>query len=91
MSVPAAVGAGRHAALPPDPVLMADLTAPTFQPVPRGIQAESKEDVCKRGRFFFFFDPRKEKKPRKGQSDDVQQVCGVRFRTRIRMFETQVF
>ena len=39
---------GSPIALPPDPVLMADLTAPTFQVVPRGIQAESKEKVCAR-------------------------------------------
>ncbi len=39
---------GSPIALPMDPVLMADLTAPTFKPTPNGIQAESKEDVCKR-------------------------------------------
>src|SRR3546814_3250182 len=35
-------------ALPPDPMLVADLTAPTFTVPPRGIKVESKEDVCKR-------------------------------------------
>ena len=39
---------GSPVALPPDPVLMADLTAPTFDVGPRGIQAESKEKVCER-------------------------------------------
>jgi hypothetical protein len=34
--------------LPPDPRLVADLTAPTYEITPRGIKAESKEDVCKR-------------------------------------------
>lgn len=34
--------------LPPDPQLVADLTAPTFEVGPNGIKAESKEDVCKR-------------------------------------------
>ena len=39
---------GSPIALPPDPKLLADLTAPTFSVVPRGIQAESKEKVCDR-------------------------------------------
>ncbi len=39
---------GAVMALPPDPVLMSDLTAPTFEVVSRGIKAESKEDVCAR-------------------------------------------
>lgn len=39
---------GSPIALPPDAVLMADLTAPTFDVGPRGIQAESKEKVCER-------------------------------------------
>lgn len=34
--------------LPDDPELVADLTAPTFEETPRGIKAESKEDVCAR-------------------------------------------
>jgi len=34
--------------LPPDPLLLADLTAPTFEITPRGIKIESKEEVCKR-------------------------------------------
>lgn len=34
--------------LPPDPRLVADLTAPTFKITPNGIKAESKEDVCAR-------------------------------------------
>lgn len=34
--------------LPDDPALVADLTAPTFEVVSRGIKVESKEDVCKR-------------------------------------------
>jgi hypothetical protein len=29
-------------------MLLADLTAPTFEITPRGIQVESKEDVCER-------------------------------------------
>ena len=39
---------GSPIALPPDPKLVADLTAPTFKPTPNGIEVESKEDVCKR-------------------------------------------
>lgn len=39
---------GSPIALPPDPELMADLTAPTFQITPNGIKAETKEDVCAR-------------------------------------------
>src|SRR3546814_1539203 len=39
---------GSPIALPPDPMLVADLTAPTFTVPPRGIKVESKEDVCKR-------------------------------------------
>lgn len=39
---------GSPIALPPDPELMADLTAPTFIPTPNGIKAETKEDVCAR-------------------------------------------
>lgn len=34
--------------LPDDPILVADLTAPTFEPVPNGIRVESKEEVCAR-------------------------------------------
>lgn len=34
--------------LPDDPLLTADLTAPTFEATPTGIKVESKEDVCKR-------------------------------------------
>lgn len=34
--------------LPDDPLLLADLTAPTFEIGPNGIKVESKEDVCKR-------------------------------------------
>jgi len=34
--------------LPNDPLLLADLTAPTFEPTPNGIRVESKEDVCDR-------------------------------------------
>jgi len=34
--------------LPPDPVLVADLTAPTFEPTPNGIRVEPKEKVCAR-------------------------------------------
>ena len=34
--------------LPDDPMLVADLTAPTFEVGPNGIQVESKEEVCKR-------------------------------------------
>lgn len=39
---------GSPIALPPDPKLMADLTAPTFEVTPNGIKAESKEKVCER-------------------------------------------
>ena len=39
---------GSPIALPPDAELLADLTAPTYKVTPNGIQAESKEDVCKR-------------------------------------------
>jgi len=39
---------GSPAALPPDPQIMADLTAPTAEITQRGWQAEPKEDVCKR-------------------------------------------
>ena len=34
--------------LPPSRKLLADLTAPTYKVTPNGLQAESKEDVCKR-------------------------------------------
>lgn len=34
--------------LPPDPALLADLTAPTFEVTPNGLKAESKEKVCDR-------------------------------------------
>ncbi len=39
---------GSPIALPDDPQLMADLTAPTFEPTPHGIKVESKEKVCDR-------------------------------------------
>ena len=43
---------GSHIALPPSPTLLADLAAPAFRLVKidgqQAIQAESKEDVCKR-------------------------------------------
>ena len=39
---------GSPIALPPDAILMADLTAPTFEPTAHGIKVESKEDVCER-------------------------------------------
>lgn len=39
---------GSPIALPPDPQLVADLTAPTFEPTPNGIKAEPKEKVCER-------------------------------------------
>lgn len=39
---------GSQMALPPDPKLGADLTAPTLDMSYNGIKAESKEDVCKR-------------------------------------------
>jgi len=39
---------GSPIALPSDPELVADLTAPTFEVTARGIKAESKEDVCER-------------------------------------------
>ena len=34
--------------LPDDPELVADLTAPTFEPTPNGIRLESKEKICDR-------------------------------------------
>lgn len=39
---------GSPIALPDDPQLVADLTAPTFEPTPNGIRVESKEHVCER-------------------------------------------
>jgi hypothetical protein len=39
---------GSPIALPDDPGLVADLTAPSFEMTPRGWKVESKEDVCKR-------------------------------------------
>ncbi len=39
---------GSPIALPPDPRLVADLTAPTFEVTPNGIKAETKEKVCDR-------------------------------------------
>lgn len=39
---------GSPIALPDDSVLIADLTAPTFEPTPNGIRVETKEKVCDR-------------------------------------------
>ncbi len=39
---------GSPIALPTDALLMADLTAPTFEVMARGIKAETKEDIVKR-------------------------------------------
>jgi hypothetical protein len=39
---------GSPCALPPSRMLLADLTAPTFEITSRGIAVESKEDVCAR-------------------------------------------
>lgn len=39
---------GSQIALPPDPELVADLTAPTYKPDAKEIIVESKVDVCKR-------------------------------------------
>jgi len=39
---------GSPIALPPDPELVADLTAPTFEVVARGIKVEPKDKVCER-------------------------------------------
>lgn len=39
---------GSPIALPPDPMLMADLTAPTFEVLPRGITVEPKKSVTGR-------------------------------------------
>lgn len=39
---------GSPIALPPNPKLIADLTAPTFTVTPNGIKAETKELVCER-------------------------------------------
>lgn len=39
---------GSPIALPDDAKLVADLTAPTFEPTPNGIKVEAKEDVCAR-------------------------------------------
>lgn len=41
-------GLGVAVALPPDPELLADLTAPSWKLGPRGIQIEAKEDIKKR-------------------------------------------
>lgn len=39
---------GSPIALPDDQILVADLTAPTFEPTPHGIKVEAKEKVCAR-------------------------------------------
>ena len=39
---------GSPIALPDDPELIADLTAPTYEPTPAGIKLETKEKVCDR-------------------------------------------
>jgi hypothetical protein len=39
---------GSPIALPDDPELVADLTAPTFEVTPRGIKVEAKEDIVER-------------------------------------------
>ena len=39
---------GSPISLPPDSLVIADLTAPTFEPTPSGIRVESKESVCDR-------------------------------------------
>ena len=39
---------GSRVALPDDPKLVADLTAPTFEVTPQGIKVEPKEKVCER-------------------------------------------
>ena len=39
---------GSPIALPPDQVLLSDLTAPTFEVLPRGIKVELKENIVKR-------------------------------------------
>lgn len=39
---------GSPISLPDDPVLLADLTAPTFEPTPHGIKIEPKQDVVDR-------------------------------------------
>lgn len=39
---------GSPIALPPSPGLLSDLVAPTFEVLPNGIRAESKEKVCER-------------------------------------------
>ena len=39
---------GSPIALPDDPELVADLTAPTFEATPNGIRVEAKEKVCER-------------------------------------------
>lgn len=39
---------GSPIALPDDPVLLADLTAPTFEPTPHGVKLENKDKVCER-------------------------------------------
>jgi hypothetical protein len=41
-------GSGRYLALPPDPELLADLTAPRWSVGPGGVKVESKEDVVRR-------------------------------------------
>lgn len=39
---------GSPISLPEDPVLLADLTAPTFEPTPHGIKLEPKDEICSR-------------------------------------------
>jgi len=39
---------GSNIALPPDPELLADLSAPKYEPTIRGVKIESKEDVQER-------------------------------------------
>ncbi len=39
---------GDNIALPPDQLLLADLVAPTYSVVPRGVKVEAKEDIEKR-------------------------------------------
>jgi hypothetical protein len=39
---------GNEIALPPDPQLKSDLTAPRWSPTPRGVQVEPKDQVVAR-------------------------------------------
>jgi hypothetical protein len=66
---------GDNVALPPDPELLADLTAPRYEPRASGLQVESKQDI----------------KERIGRSPDVgDAVCLALWRPRLFKFDIGV-